>query len=153
MSEYPWNKKNTTFSQLKPFYNPFNGRKKVLNAFERNIFHMNAMSDNGCEKNLSTPSKIPIRKPTHKKGIKILTPKQMLERLPIALAEVKAGNKSEHLLNEIYQIIHSLCQEKEIKKSHTCDEGGAYLKISVWHLMTNLKTNYLFKKKTIEVGQ
>ena len=37
-------------------------------------------------------------------GIKILTPKQMLLRLLIALAQVKAGNKSERLLNEIEQI-------------------------------------------------
>ena len=34
-------------------------------------------------------------------GLKILTPKQMLQRLPIALAQVKAGNSSESLLNEI----------------------------------------------------
>ena len=41
-------------------------------------------------------------------GLKILTPKQMLQRLPIALAQVKAGNTSENLLNEIRQIIYSL---------------------------------------------
>ena len=35
----------------------------------------------------------------------LLTPKQMLQRLPIALAQVKAGNISENLLNEIIQII------------------------------------------------
>ena len=35
------------------------------------------------------------------KGLKILTPKQMLQRLPIAIAQVKAGNNSESLLNEI----------------------------------------------------
>ena len=38
------------------------------------------------------------------KGLKILTPNQMLKRLPIALAQVKAGNNSESLLNEIRQI-------------------------------------------------
>ena len=36
--------------------------------------------------------------------LKILTPKQMLQRLPIALAQLKAGNTSEKLLNEIRQI-------------------------------------------------
>ena len=41
-------------------------------------------------------------------GLKILTPKQMLQRLPIALAQVKAGNNSESLLNEIRQIVYSL---------------------------------------------
>ena len=41
-----------------------------------------------------------------------LFPKQMLQRLPIALAQVKAGNNSENLLNEIRQIIYSLYQSK-----------------------------------------
>ena len=38
--------------------------------------------------------------------LKILTPKQMLERLPIVLAKVKAGNNPESLLNEIRQIVY-----------------------------------------------
>ena len=42
---------------------------------------------------------------TKGKGLKILTPKKMLPRLPIALAQVKSGNNSENLLNEIRQII------------------------------------------------
>ena len=49
-------------------------------------------------------------------GFKILTPKQMLQRLPIALAQVKAGNNSESLLNEIRQIFYSLYQLKKITK-------------------------------------
>ena len=52
----------------------------------------------------------------HGEELEILTPKQMLERLPIALAQVKAGNTSENVLNEIRQIIYSLYQEKEITK-------------------------------------
>ena len=48
------------------------------------------------------------------KGNKILTPKQMPQRLPIALAQVKTCNPSEKLLKEIRQIIYSLYQEKEI---------------------------------------
>ena len=40
----------------------------------------------------------------------------MLQRLPIALAHVKAGNKSENLLKEIRQIVYSLYQSKEITK-------------------------------------
>ena len=47
-------------------------------------------------------------KSIHGEGLKILTPKQILQRLPIALAQVKAGNTSENLLNEIRQIIYSL---------------------------------------------
>ena len=53
---------------------------------------------------------------TKGKGLKILTPKQMLQRLPIALAQVKACNNSENLLNEIRQIVYSLYQSKEITK-------------------------------------
>ena len=42
------------------------------------------------------------------KGLKMLIPKQIFQRLPIVLAQVKAGNTSENLLNEICQIIHCL---------------------------------------------
>ena len=49
-------------------------------------------------------------------GVKILTPNQMLKRLPIALAQVQAGNNSESLLNEIKQIVYSLYRSKEITK-------------------------------------
>ena len=49
-------------------------------------------------------------------GLKILTPKQMLQRLPIAFAQIKAGNNSESLLNEIRQIVYYLYQSKEIIK-------------------------------------
>ena len=52
-------------------------------------------------------------KSTQGKGLKTLTPKQMLQRLPIALAQVKTGNKFENLLNEIRKIIYSLYQAKE----------------------------------------
>ena len=49
-------------------------------------------------------------------NLKILSPKQMLQRLPIALAQVKAGNTSENLLHEIRHNIYSLHQAKEITK-------------------------------------
>ena len=49
-------------------------------------------------------------------GLKTSTPKQILQRLPIALAQVKADIDSESLLNEIRQIIYSLHQSKEITK-------------------------------------
>ena len=44
------------------------------------------------------------------KKLKILTPKQMLKRFPIALAQLKTDNTSESLLNKTSQIIYSLCQ-------------------------------------------
>ena len=49
-------------------------------------------------------------------GLKILTPNQVFKRLPIALAQIKASNNSESLLNEIRQIVYSLYQSKEITK-------------------------------------
>ena len=55
-------------------------------------------------------------RPTKGTGLKILTPKQMLQRLPIALAQVKARNNLESLLNEIRQVVYSLYQSKQITK-------------------------------------
>ena len=57
-------------------------------------------------------------KAKYEKGFKILTPKQMLQRLKVALAQVIAGNTSENLLNEIRQIIYSLYSEKKIPKKY-----------------------------------
>ena len=54
--------------------------------------------------------------PTEGKGLKILTPNQMLSRLPITLAQLKAGNNSEKLKNEIRQLLYSLCRSKKLTK-------------------------------------
>ena len=73
------------------------GREVVLKAFQSGIFQVSKESQEGT-------------------GLKTLTPNQMLKRLPIALAQVKAGNNSETLLNEIRQIVYSLYRSKEIIK-------------------------------------
>ena len=78
-----------------------NGREMVLNAFKSGIFQVSKESQNGEGAN---------------EMLKILTPNQMLKRLPIALAQVKAGNNSESILNEIRQIVYSLYRSKEITK-------------------------------------
>ena len=78
------------------------GREKILDAFESKIFSIKSKGAG-------------ILNPNHSK-LKILTHKQMLQRLPIALAQVKAGNNSESLLNEIRQIVYSLYQSKQITK-------------------------------------
>ena len=57
-----------------------------------------------------------IYKATNGTWLKTLTSKQMLQRLPIGLAQVKAGNTSEGLLNEIRRIVYSLYQSKQITK-------------------------------------
>ena len=50
------------------------------------------------------------------KGMKVMTPRQMLQRLPIAMAQVKAGNNCETLLNEIRQMLYSLYRADQITK-------------------------------------
>ena len=57
-----------------------------------------------------------IRK-QHVSASKILTPNQMLSRLPILLAQLKVGNNSEKLKNEIRQILYSLYRSKKLTKT------------------------------------
>ena len=56
-------------------------------------------------------------KATKGTGLKILSSKQMFQGLPIALAQVKAGNNSESLLIEIRQTVYSLYQSKQITET------------------------------------
>ena len=49
-------------------------------------------------------------------GLKILSHKQILQRLPVAPTQIKPGNNSESLLNEIGQIVYSLRRSKKITK-------------------------------------
>ena len=51
-----------------------------------------------------------------RQGLKILTPNQMFSRLPITLAQLKAGNNSEKLKNEIRQLLYSLYRSKKFTK-------------------------------------
>ena len=99
-------KKGNTYESA---YALYEGRELILNVFRSGIF--------------------PIKEKKGR-GLKILTPKQVLQILPIALALVKAGNTSENLLNEIRQIIHCLYQEREItKKVHNSIMNS----INVWY--------------------
>ena len=50
-------------------------------------------------------------------GLKVLTSNQMHSRLPIALAQWKAGNNSQKLINEIKQLLHSLYRSKKLNKT------------------------------------
>ena len=85
------------------------GRDAMYNAFRSRIFHRVEKSQEGEEAN-------EMSRVNASERLKILTPNQMLKRLPIALAQVKAGNNSESLLNEIRQIVYSLYRSKEITK-------------------------------------
>ena len=72
----------------------YEGRELTPNAFRNGIFPIKSTQSKGRPSDLAT-------------RLKILTPKQMLQRLPIALTQVKAGNTFENLLNDIRQIIYS----------------------------------------------
>ena len=52
-----------------------------------------------------------------RQGLRILTPEQMLSRLPISLAQLKAGNNSEKLKNEIRQLLYSLYRSENLRKT------------------------------------
>ena len=65
---------------------------------------------------IASEGKNKAKNKTSGKGLKILTRKQLLQGLPIALAQVKAGNNSGNVLNEIRQIVYSLYQWKQITK-------------------------------------
>ena len=58
-----------------------------------------------------------FNKDQQREGLKILTPNQMLSRLPNYLAQLKAGNNSEKLKNEIIQLFYSLYRSKNLTKN------------------------------------
>ena len=83
--------KKNTFDSVKALYE---GRELALNTFRSGILPIKATQGKGPPLDFATQ-------------LKILTPNQMLQKLPIALAQVKAGNISENLLSEIRQIIQN----------------------------------------------
>ena len=76
---------------------PYEGRELTPNAFRSGVFQIKA---------------------TKFEELKILTPKQVFQRLKTALAQVKEGNLSENLLNQVRKIIYFLYREKEITKKY-----------------------------------
>ena len=97
------NKSQTQLDTIKNAKNLYNSRQKIVDLLNDNSRIRFEAIYKAIKKITGT-------------GLKILTPKQVLQRLPIALAQVKAGNSSESLLNEIRQIVYSLYQSKEITK-------------------------------------
>ena len=72
--------------------------EKIMDIVER-IFYFNQLDQSG-------------------QGLKILTRNQMLSRLPISLAQLKAGNNSEKLKNEIRQLLYSLYISKNLQNNY-----------------------------------
>ena len=97
------NKNDNQKNVLANTYIPFNGRNSAIKFIED-------------YSSMILEAKRLAKEEQEGKGLKILTPNQMLKRLPIALAQVKTGNNSESLLNEIRQIVYSLYRSKEITK-------------------------------------
>ena len=95
------NKKHWSKEQKNALYNTemlYKARNNVIEFFDN-------------YSSMVSKAKLKVTKETR---LKILTPKQMLQGLPIVPAQVKAGNNSESLLNEIRQIVYSLNQSKQI---------------------------------------
>ena len=88
-----------------------NNINNLYNARDSNIMQCKFIEDFGS---MILEAKRTVRQ--EGEGLKILTLNQMLKRLPIAFAQIKAGNNSESLLNEIRQIVYSLYRSKEITK-------------------------------------
>ena len=105
LNEVKIDKKNTgqkgVINNLKTFYN---SREEIINVF-RDYIEMLSDANYDAKQNKTEGTRL-----------KVLTPKQMLQRLSIALSKVKAGNNSESLLNKIGKIICSLYQSKQMTK-------------------------------------
>ena len=69
------------------------------------------------EENIAERTKIRRQNQQGAKELKLLTPQQILSRSPISLAQLKAGNNSEKLKNEIRQLFYSLYRSKKLSKT------------------------------------
>ena len=86
---------------IKNVKNLYNSRQKIID-----LLHDNSR--------IRSEAIYKANKKTTGIALKLLTSKQMLQRMSIPLVQVKAGNNSEDLLNEIRQIVYALYQSKEI---------------------------------------
>ena len=92
---------------------------KKLTKLKKNVKNM-PKDDDRVEENEKTidivERTLELNEEKHSgKGLKILTPDQMFSRLPITLAQVKAGNNSDKLKNEIRQLLYSLYRSKNLQ--------------------------------------
>ena len=107
------------------------------------------------QSNISSPSKIHVKKSKQGKWgplnsgftcLKILTPKQILQRLPIAFAQVRAGNTSDDLLIKVRQIVYSLYWAKVITKKICDDVIKSNIKMdTIFMNSENSKGSYPYK--------
>ena len=108
-----WVRKEEKSLTLKNEIMLLNGRQKVLDACESGIF-LNRKQGKGLTSILDRVAR--VAKVSDHSNLKTLSPRQMLQILPIPLVQIKPGNTSESLLNEIRKIMYSLYWAKRITK-------------------------------------
>ena len=113
-------------------------KNEIINAFKKGVFpyidgfHVEKDTDEDTDEDtdqvtdeeidttdmseLESEESAVKRRNQQGKEVKILTSNQMLSRLPISLAQLKAGNNSEKLKNEIRQLLYSLYRSKDMTK-------------------------------------
>ena len=102
--------KTITEDELLQIYNVF------INKFDKfsEVMDKKALGTRGLNQKKLLDYENELKKGS---GLKILTPQQMFTRLPILLAQIKAGNNSQKLKNEIRQLLYSLYRSKKISKT------------------------------------
>ena len=104
-------------------------KNEIINAFEKGVFpyidgfQAEKETDEDTDEEIDTTimpelesEESAVERRNQGKGLKILTPNQMLSRLPITLAQLKAGNNSKKLKSEIRQLFYSLYRSKNVTK-------------------------------------
>lgn len=96
----------------------------MLNDYIKTIFKAQQKAEQPKEQpsttdvsDLESKESAPPRKSETEKGLKILTPNQVIIIFPIALAQVQANNNPQKFKNEIRKLLSFLCYWKEITKS------------------------------------
>ena len=107
--------KLTTLRKLVKIVSNITEKKRINNVIKGAEFTLDYVASLGDSDSKSDSSDFDFSD-AKGSGLKILTPNQMLSRLPITLAQLKAGNNSEKLKNEIRQLLYSLYRSKKLTK-------------------------------------
>ena len=91
--------------------------EKIIDFNQSDTFYTPEESPRNIMLDLETEESASERRKHEGHGLKILTPQQILSRLPISLAQLKAGNNSQKLKNEIRQLLYSLYRTKKLSKT------------------------------------
>ena len=85
-----------------------------INGYDRDYYNINGCNSHGFDRQGN--NRKALKKNIPGSGLKILTPQQMLARVPISLAQVQAGNNAQKLKNKIRQLFYSLYRTEKISK-------------------------------------